>query len=195
MKCSYVTSVSIGRNELVISIWQWYLHHIHMAEISPPHTTHTYIHGCCEFKTELYILYIYIYIYIVCVCVFAEIGLFHSIYIYIYIYVFVEIGCSCWQIQKHDNTCLEQWSLWKIALVRYWRAKISAALQKENSRLIISEANWVRCRSHQGAAHLGLDHFSNIWRLTWSPSFCYRYIHLVVMQKKTGENNSNDSVA
>ena len=29
----------------------------------------------------------------------------------------------------------------KSQLVRYWRAKISAALQKENSRLIISKAN------------------------------------------------------
>ena len=29
----------------------------------------------------------------------------------------------------------------KSQLVRYWRVKISAALQRENSRLIISKAN------------------------------------------------------
>ena len=54
----------------------------------------------------------------------------------------------------------------KSQLVRFWRVKISAALQRENSKLIISKANRVRSRSHQRPAHLGPDHFSNVWRLT-----------------------------
>jgi hypothetical protein len=36
-------------------------------------------------------------------------------------------------------------------IIRYWRMKISACLQRANARLIISKANRIRCRTRLGS--------------------------------------------